>query len=73
MTAPKRKRARKRARNGPRPAYPSDALAAREASGRAVVSITLAVECRAALDAYAAREGLSRSAAVARLVTEHAG
>jgi len=38
-----------------------------------VVSVRLAAETRAALDALAARWGLSRSATVTRLVTEAAG
>jgi hypothetical protein len=38
-----------------------------------VVAVRLAPPVRAALDALAARWGLSRSAAVARLVTEAAG
>ena len=60
------KRVRKRAGRGG-PDSPESARTAK------VGSLRLASETWAALDAYAAREGLSRSAAVAKLVSEHAG
>lgn len=56
-------------RKRPRAGGPDSPESARHGK---VVSVRLSPEVRAALDAYAAREGLSRAAAVARLVTEHA-
>lgn len=50
----------------------SGASSPESARAAKVGSLRLAPETWAALDAYAEREGLSRSAAVAKLVTEHA-
>jgi hypothetical protein len=49
---------------------PSEAYAARVARGRVPVSMSLPVETIAQLDAYAEMHGLTRSAAVVRLVEE---
>jgi hypothetical protein len=47
---------------------PSESYAARVARGKVPVSLSLSPDALARLDAYAAKHGLTRSAAVARLV-----